>query len=178
MTQRKRLKKRTILFLLLLLGALGGLLWDGAPLAGLAVRKAVAAKFATVRQVTPEELLAWTRDPNRPPPLFIDARPADQFAMSHMDGAVEIDPTAPDLAPLGNVPKDTPLVVYDGPGLVGSAMAEALVGAGFSRVSNLEGGLFRWVNEGNPVVDAQGTATRVHPVSWAWGRLLKARHRP
>jgi len=177
MTQHKRMKKRTILLLLLLAGTVGGLLWDGAPLAGLALRKAVATKFATVRQVSPEEVVAWTRDPNRPPPLFIDARPAAQFSVSHLDGAVPIDPAAPDLASLVNVPRDTPLVVYDGPGLLGSAMAEALVGAGFTRVSNLEGGLFRWVNEGNPVVDGQGAATRVHPVSWAWGRLLKARYR-
>ena len=55
---------------------------------------------------------------------------------------------------------------------------KGLADAGFTRVSNLDGGLFRWVNEGHPVVNDQGSTSKVAPINWKWGRLLKARHRP
>jgi rhodanese-related sulfurtransferase len=174
----RRFTRKTIVFLILLAAVLLGLVWDGSPLAGVALRQAVALKFRDVRHVSPSELVSWMRDPNRPPPLLVDARPTEQFAISHMDGALQVDPTQPDVTRLDNIPRQTPIVVYDGPGAVGAAMVTGLSQAGFTRVSNLEGGLFRWVNEGHPVVNDQGPATKVHPVSWGWGRLLKARYRP
>ena len=123
-------------------------------------------------------MVAWKADPNRPPALLIDARPAEQFALSHLDGAEWIDPAAPDLSPIANVPKDNPIVVYDAAGAVGAAMAQALMAAGYTRVSNLEGGIFAWANAGQRLVNEEGDARVVHPVSWGWGRLLKARYRP
>jgi rhodanese-related sulfurtransferase len=174
---RKRFTKRTIVVLVLFLALLGGFAWDGCPLGGLILRQAVALKFRDVRRVTPAELVAWMKEPNRQPPLLIDARAPDQFALSHIDGAVNIDPAQPDLSQLDHVRRDLPVVVYDGPGAVGAAMVTGLTTAGFSRVSNLDGGLFRWVNENHPVLNADGPATKVASLSWAWGRLLKSRYR-
>ena len=155
-----------------------GFLWDGSPLGTSAIAQAVRFKFPELRKVTPSELVAWMADPNRPPPLLVDARPKSQYDMSHLDGALWIDPAAPDLAVLENVRRDNPLVVYDAAGIVGAAMAQALTDAGFQRVSSLQGGIFAWANEGWKLVDANGPATKVDPVSWGWGRLLKARYRP
>jgi rhodanese-related sulfurtransferase len=177
-TPRRRLTRRTVVLLAVLAAVLGGLLWDGSPLGGFVLRQAIRVKFREVRQVSPAELVTWMRDPHRPPPLLIDARADSSFRLSHIDGAVRLDPEHPDLAPLEHVPRDQPLVVYDAAGVVGTAMVLGLEGAGFSRVSNLEGGLFRWVNEGHPVVDDSGATGKVDPVSWGWGRLLKARYRP
>jgi rhodanese-related sulfurtransferase len=175
---RKRLTKRTITFLVFMAALIVGLAWDGCPLGALVLRQAIHLKFRDVRQVSPAELVAWMRDPNRPPPLLIDARPENQFAVSHIQGAVRLDPKQPDLAPLEHVPRDQPIVVYDAAGVVGTAVVIGLVQAGFSRVSNLEGGIFRWVNEGHPIANDAGQATKVYPVSWGWSRLLKARFRP
>lgn len=176
---RKRFTRRTIIVLLLFVALITGFVCDGCPLGSLILRQAVALKFRDVRRVSPSELVAWMRDVNRPPPLLVDVRPADQFTLSHIDGAVNIDATQPDLTPLEHVRRDIPLVVYDGPGAVGAAMVKALTGeGGFSRVSNLDGGLFRWVNEGHPVTNQEGSASKVAPISWSWGRLLKARYRP
>jgi rhodanese-related sulfurtransferase len=175
---KKRFTRRSVLAALVPLALVGGLLWDGSPLGTLAVHLAVRAKFKDVRQVSPAELAAWKVDPNRPPPLLVDARPPEQFAVSHIDGAVSLDPTDPDLAALKNVGVAIPIVVYDGPGVVGAAMTRALAAAGYTRLSNLDGGLFRWVNEGHPVVNDAGPATTVSPINWWWGRLLKARYRP
>lgn len=176
---RKQFTLRTIVMLILLTSLVVGFVWDGSPLGSLLFREAVALKFRDVRRVTPAELVGWMRDPNRPPPLLIDARPPDQFAVSHIDGAVNIDATKPDLAPLENVRRDAPIVVYDGPGAVGAAMVQALAQAEFTRVSNLDGGLFRWANEGYAIVNARGEpATKVASLSWGWARLLKGRYRP
>jgi rhodanese-related sulfurtransferase len=174
---RKRLTKRTIFVLGLLAVLLGGMLWDGCPLGALVLRQAVHLKFRGVRQVSPADLVVWMKDPNRPPPLLIDARPEDQFKLSHIEGAVRLDPLQPDLSPLEHVPRDQPVLVYDAAGAVGSAMVIGLTQAGFERVSNLDGGLFRWANEGRPIVGEAGPATKVHSVSWGWSRLLKARFR-
>ncbi len=177
MTRGHRLSRRT-LALLVLLVALGlGLGWDGSPLAASVVRQAVTLRFPDLRQVTPGELAAWLADPERPPPLLVDARPGAQYFQSHIHGAVHLDPAAQDLGPLTSVPRDAPIVVYDGPGVASAALVRALIGAGYTRVSNLEGGLFRWANEGHPLEARYGPATKVHPVNWAWGRLLKRRYR-
>jgi len=177
-TPRKRLTRKTLIFLLVLAATTIGLAWDGSPLGSLVLRQALALKFRDVRMVSPAELVAWMKDPNRPPPLLIDARPEAQFRRSHIDGAVLIDPTAPDLAPLEHVTRDQPVVVYDATGIYGVAMVKALAEAGFSRLSSLDGGLFRWANEGYPMVNDQGPATTVDPINWKWGRLLKSRYHP
>lgn len=174
---RKRFTRRTVVFVAVLLGLAGGLAWDGCPLGGFLLRQAVRLKFRDVRQVSPTALVAWMADPNRPPPMLVDARPPEQYAVSRIGGAVWIDPAHPDLAPLARVPRDQPIVVYDAAGVLGTAMVVGLSEAGFTRVSNLEGGLFRWANEGHAIVADEGPTDRVHPVSWSWGRLLKARFR-
>lgn len=174
---RRRFTRKTIVALVVLASLVGGFAWDGAPLGGFILRQAVRVKFREVRQVSPKALVEWMADPNRPPPLLVDARPTAQYAVSRIAGSVHIDPAHPDLAPLAHVPRDQPIVVYDAAGVGGTAMVLGLTEAGFSRVSNLEGGLFRWANQGFAVVNNDGPAERVHPVSWGWGRLLKARFR-
>jgi rhodanese-related sulfurtransferase len=176
-TPRKRFSRRTIVLFAILAGLLAGLVWDGSPLGNLVVRQAVALRFRTVRRVSPAELVAWMADPTRPPPLLVDARPAGQFGVSHIDGAVRLDPADPDLSALHRVSRETPIVVYSRIGAFGAAMAVALQDSGFTRVSSLDGGLFRWVNEGHPVVGDQGPARKVDPADWTLGRLLKARYR-
>ncbi len=38
---------------------------------------------------------------------------------------------------------------------------------------NLEGSLFKWANEGRPMVNSEGVKTiHAHPYSVVWGRLL------
>ena len=46
--------------------------------------------------------------------------------------------------------------------------------AGFTNVRNLYGGIFEWVNEGQPVVTGANRPTdRVHAYSPTWGIWLK-----
>jgi rhodanese-related sulfurtransferase len=171
-------RKRHIVWLVLLAGLLGGLFWDGSPLGTWALHQALRMKFPLVRQVTPAELVTWMQDPKRPPPLLVDARTLAEFQHSHLQGAVHLDPSAGDLTPLQRIPYEQAVVVYDAAGVGGTAMVIALSRAGYRRLSNLDGGIFGWVNQGHPVVTDVGEAHTVTPVSWSWGRLLKARYRP
>jgi hypothetical protein len=45
--------------------------------------------------------------------------------------------------------------------------------AGLTNVFNLEGSIFQWVNDGRPLVDSNGPATKVHPYGHRWRVLLK-----
>jgi len=45
--------------------------------------------------------------------------------------------------------------------------------AGFANVSNLYGGIFEWVNQGNPIVNEKGKVTEtIHAYNEAWGVWL------
>ena len=99
------------LFLAIMLAVVGGILWDGSPLFSWVINRALAIKFSEVRRVTPQELIAWMKDPSRPPPLLVDARTEAEYKVSHLADAVRIDPTAPDLAVLANVRKEQPMVI-------------------------------------------------------------------
>jgi hypothetical protein len=49
--------------------------------------------------------------------------------------------------------------------------------AGYTRVSNLDGSLFGWANEGRVVFAGALPTDRVHPYDSRWGLLLKSRYR-
>jgi rhodanese-related sulfurtransferase len=174
---KKKVKLRTIFSLLILLVSAVGLLWDGAPLAALAIDRAVGYKFGSVKRVSPAELVAWMKDPGRTPPLLLDIRTAAEYDVSHLDGAIRVDPRQPDLAPLQNVSRHSPLVLYSATGIGATAMAQALGQANFDTLTVMSGGIFRWVNEGHPVVKEHAAVSQVHPFNSKWGHLLKARYR-
>ena len=46
---------------------------------------------------------------------------------------------------------------------------------GAHSVANLKGGIFRWYNEGNPVVNQNGPTEDIHPFNEEWGTLLERR---
>ena len=135
---------------------------------------AVAARYPDVRAVTTGALAAELG--RRPAPLLLDAREPAEYAVSHLPGARRVDPdaSAGDLAAaLDTVARDRPVVVYCSVGLRSAGVAERLGRAGFSDVRNLEGSVFRWANEGRPLVGgAGGAAGLVHPYNATWGRLL------
>ena len=171
------MKPRSIILLAMLAILLAGLLLPGSPLIGTALNTAIGFKFPDVRQVTPADLVTWWQSPDRTPPLLIDARTPAEFRVSHIKDAVSIDPEAPDLTALVNFRRTAPVVVYDAAGIRGVALAEAMHQQGYTDVSNLSGGIFRWANEGRPLVNAEGPVTVVHPWKGMWGQLLKSKYR-
>jgi rhodanese-related sulfurtransferase len=170
---------RILLFLFvipLLLGA-GVAFFAGRPLAFDAIRRITDYKFPSGKWVQPAELERWRADPGRAHPVVLDARTEEEYAVSHLEGAVRIDPYKPSLRPLRGFSKDTAIVIYSSVGYRGARVADFLARQGYSQAYNLEGGQFRWANEGRPVFRQDRPTADVHPYNPTWGLLLESRYR-
>lgn len=109
-----------------------------------------------------------------PNPVLLDAREAPEFAVSHLRGARLVGYETFSLAAVHDVPKNAPIVVYCSVGARSEKIGAQLQQAGFTNVRNLYGGIFEWVNEGQPVVNAaQEPTNRVHAYSRTWGVWLR-----
>jgi rhodanese-related sulfurtransferase len=170
---------RIVLFLFvipLLLGA-GVAYFAGRPIAFDALRRVTDYKFPNGKWVDGTELVRWRADPGRAPPVVLDARTEDEYAVSHLQGAVRIDPYKPSLRPLRGFSKDTAIVLYSSVGYRGARVADFLARQGYSQVYNLDGGEFRWANEGRPLFRQDRPTTEVHPYNPTWGLLLESEYR-
>lgn len=140
------------------------------------VKKAVARVFG-VPSVPCGDLQAAIEA--RTVTLF-DVRAEEEFAVSRIAGSLRVDPDMMADAALafvlGEAAGLTPAFVCS----VGIRSAKLLhsldwdlVPAAPGEAICLAGGLFGWLQEGRPLVDAEGRATQaMHPKDAAWGRLL------
>ena len=145
------------------------------------VESSIHQEFPEVRQMSTGELADRLADPKRPTPLLLDVRRAEEYAVSHLEGALWVDPDLEGVALRDALPTeldpDTPIVAYCSVGYRSSRLVRRLEAEGFADVVNLQGSIFRWANEGRPLVtkavDGESVATRsVHPYDRTWGRLL------
>jgi len=141
-----------------------------------ALAAALAADYPTITHIAPPKLQAKMMDPHRL--CLLDARTPEEFAVSHLPGALRVDPEArPDdvVAALGTGTKDADVVVYCSVGVrstrLAARAAPALHAAGVCTVANLAGGIFAWAASGAPL----NAARHVHPYDAVWGRLLDPR---
>ena len=105
--------------------------------------------------------------------LFLDAREPKEFAVSRIQNAVAVGYDNFDLKQLPEIQKDRRIVVYCSVGYRSEKIAEKLLAAGYKNVSNLYGGIFEWVNQGNLVVNDKGPTQEVHAYDRTWGIWLK-----
>ena len=137
----------------------------------------VRKQHPEVVQVSPDSLATWLDDEHAQQPLLIDIREAKEYAVSHLDGAIQMNPDENDFSSLAHLNMDSPIVVYCSVGYRSSKMAERLTAAGFTNVSNLEGSIFTWANKGYPLMQGEQSASTVHPYNKLWGMLLKKQYR-
>ena len=171
---------RVLLLMILLPIVLGAvvLLVAGRPLAFEVLQQRTAARFPEVRWISTDELARWQADSGQPQPVLVDARTPPEFAVSHLRGALPIDPYRPLLPSLSGAARDTALVVYSSAGYRGARVSSWLKEQGYTTVVNLAGGIFKWVNEGRPVFREEGRPTAmVHPYDQRWGYLVVGRYR-
>lgn len=175
-----------VVLLLVALAVAGGVWWWAArgahrpgSLAWRAVDRDLAARFSDVPTTTTAALAARLAD-STVTPVLLDARTEAEYAVSHLPGAHRVDPDASpaELADaLEGIDRERPIVVYCSVGVRSGAVARRLRTAGFARVENLAGSIFRWANEGRPLVRAGRATGAVHPYDAVWGRLLDPDHR-
>jgi rhodanese-related sulfurtransferase len=105
--------------------------------------------------------------------IILDAREKEEFEVSHIAGAKWIGYDDPDFSELDLHSKNKPVVVYCSVGYRSEKMGEKLKEMGFSKVFNLYGSIFEWVNQGYPVVNEQGKqVSRVHTYNEKWSQWV------
>ena len=116
--------------------------------------------------------------------LILDAREKDEFAVSHLPGAIRVNPGiwhGPFMRNFAPLAKGKSVVIYCSVGVRSSKLAayvqKALKKAGAKEVFNLEGGIFNWHNEKRPLVRASQPTDYVHPYNRHWGQLVTRTNR-
>jgi rhodanese-related sulfurtransferase len=135
----------------------------------------VRSRFRDVTHLSTEALSNWLRDSQREAPQLLDVRSREEFEVSHLPGALRIDYRGPVSGGQGALDQHRPIVVYCSAGYRSSIVARKLQQAGFSKVLNLEGGIFAWGNAGLPLERDGGAAHAVHPCLRLFSRMVKPR---
>jgi rhodanese-related sulfurtransferase len=105
--------------------------------------------------------------------LLLDAREWNEYQVSHIRNAMYVGYDQFEPEKLKSINKNQTIVVYCSVGYRSEKISEKLKQAGFTNVSNLYGGIFEWVNQGNPVVDTTGNETKsIHAYNKTWGVWL------
>ena len=128
--------------------------------------------FPDVPQMTTQQLAAMQADGAATDIVLLDARTAAEFNVSHLPGAVLASNTRIALDALVANDTERTVVVYCSVGYRSSRLAEELRARGFEDVSNLEGSLFQWANEGRPLYRGEQRVYQAHPYDEEWGQLL------
>jgi rhodanese-related sulfurtransferase len=137
-----------------------------------AVQAMVRSSFPSVNQISTDSLSVRLADSTAARPVILDVRTPEEFAVSHLAGAIRVDPDAVSFPELLSLDRNTPIVAYCSVGYRSSRVVERLLESGFADISNLEGSIFKWSNEGRPIVDSLGPAQQVHAFDKTWGKLL------
>ncbi len=166
---------RSLLSPLMRLGLLSGILLASScdvsdPISWPVVKQKIRSGFPEVESISVDSLAARLESDD--PPVLLDVREEAEYRVSHLAGAVRVDPDAGEAALPAGVGKDTPIVTYCSVGYRSAAFAERLKVRGYTAVQNLEGSIFEWANRGYPVVRDGREVREVHPYDRRWGVLL------
>ncbi len=139
-----------------------------------ALRRFIRTTFPEVEQLSTMDLSRILESSAEGTILLLDTRRESEFAVSHLEGAVRLDPDTndDDLAKIAD--RKGAVVTYCSVGYRSSGIARRLLRAGCQDVRNLEGSIFKWANEGRTVVRDGKEVREVHPYNEHWGNLLRA----
>jgi rhodanese-related sulfurtransferase len=106
--------------------------------------------------------------------VLLDSRSKEEFDVSHISNAIYVGFEDFDISKVAHLDKNQTIVVYCSVGYRSENITCQLIDNGFEDVSNLYGGIFEWVNQGNGIVNMDGEITdRIHPYSRTWGIWLR-----
>lgn len=169
------------------------LLSFGATMAHANENKALAKKhdkimrqFAEVSHVSPLTLEAMSSEDV----VVFDVREKQEYDVSHIAGAIHIEPNISEFDFLKNYAaqtQDKTVILYCSVGQRSSILARKvqteLMAQGADSVYNLEGGIFKWHNEQRPLQNQMTPSseteetTFVHPYNRFWGRMVNDQSR-
>ena len=110
--------------------------------------------------------------------IFLDSRQKKEYEVSHIKNSVYVGDQDFALTRLSGISKDADIVVYCSVGVRSDKIAKEIIDAGYTNVHNMLGGIFEWINLGNPVYDTSGNITgAVHGYSRFWGAFVNSGHK-
>lgn len=141
------------------------------------------AEDSQIMQVSSDDVLGLLDplDADTAKIVLFDVREQDEFAVSHLPGAIRLAPNVSVeqfIQDYGARLDGVTPIFYCSVGRRSNALAEA-VAAHSSQYqnpivpTNLRGGIFRWHNEDKPPVNLKGATDQVHPYNWYWRLLLE-----
>ena len=168
------MKSLTLSLILILSTASMGCAQD---IAWTSILKDIRSKYSDIDHISADSLAHWLVSSDAQTPVLLDVREKKEYDVSHLPGAIQINPNAKRFKQLADLPKNTPIVAYCSVGYRSSELARRLKKAGFTNVSNLEGSIFTWANEAHPVFLDSTEVYGVHPYNAVWGQLLQPKLR-
>lgn len=105
--------------------------------------------------------------------IFLDSREQSEYDVSHIKDAQWIGYNDFDTKRLKGVSKKSKIIIYCSVGYRSEKITSKLNKLGYKNVSNLYGGIFEWVNQGNKVYNNDKEVTlKVHTYNKRWGKWL------
>jgi rhodanese-related sulfurtransferase len=105
--------------------------------------------------------------------IFLDARAYREYEVSRIPNALWIGYKEFEPGHVGQIDLDATVIVYCSVGYRSEKITEELEELGFTNVSNLYGGIFDWVNQGQQIVNDKGPTNQVHGYNKKWGQWVK-----
>lgn len=142
-------------------------------------QETISKQYPSVDHVSAEQLEKLLGSTGEQVVLF-DVREMPEFAVSHIKGAIQIDPEMSGqefLSRYGSAIKNRKVVFYCSVGYRSSLMAETLLNHSPTHSPddflNLRHGLFGWHNQSRDLVRGNTPTELIHPYNFWWGRLLE-----
>lgn len=126
----------------------------------------ISKKYPDVTHISIEEF----RQLDESEILVVDVREPEEYAVSHLPGAINLNNVDDISELLSNSQRH--VVVYCSVGYRSADIARKLSDSNIAEVSNLQGSIFAWANNGLPLVNKEGETRFVHPFNDYWGQLL------
>ena len=106
--------------------------------------------------------------------ILLDTRTKAEYDVSHIDNAVWVGEKDWDLKSFEKFNKEqTVIVVYCSIGYRSEKLVKKLLRLGFEKTFNLYGGVFDWVNKGNPVETNRGLTDSIHGYDKSFARWIE-----
>lgn len=116
---------------------------------------------------------------NREKTIIFDVREQNEFDVSHLPQAIQVDPEISNQFFISNYKEQVEgkdILFYCSVGqrssILASRLKSALIEQGATKVYNLKGGVFRWRNEKKELIQDKKPTQFIHPYNPLWGLLL------
>jgi rhodanese-related sulfurtransferase len=105
--------------------------------------------------------------------LILDAREYEEYAVSHIPGAVWIGYDNPNFDILEGIDANKEIYIYCSVGYRSDKLGHKINKKGYTNVNNVYGSIFEWANRSYPLVNEQNMPTdSVHTYNKKWSKWV------